>query len=269
MDNRYIIKQVDITRIKDNKKIPMKDSVIDESLLEIFINKKKAFQMVFSMTHPKELSVGFLFTQGIVHKKTDIKDIEFNKEKNLCHITLNDRAQERLIKFKKGRQVKESSNGTLLHDPTDLFLSCPEDHFSITYDQVLTLIQMHWNHSGLFHNTGAVHSAGLCNPSKILSYYEDIGRHNVLDKLAGDLLLKEVNTMDKIVTVSCRMSLEIISKIIKTRIPVVISNAAPTLCAIKLADKAGLTMIGFARNNRFNIYTHERRIHTSGVTCLH
>jgi len=56
------------------------------------------------------------------------------------------------------------------------------------------------------------------------------------------------------------MSLEIIGKIIKTGIPVVISNAAPTLSAVGLADKAGLTIVGFARNNRFNIYTHERRI---------
>ena len=263
MDSDHIIKQVDIIRIKDNKKILMKDSIIDEDILEIFINKNKAFQMVFSMTDTKALAVGFLFTQGIVHKKKDIKAIEFFKERNQCHITLDDRAQERLTEFKKGHQVKGSSGGTLLQDQADLFSSCPEDHLRITYDQVLTLIQLHWDHSELFHKTGAVHSAGLCNSSKILSYYEDIGRHNALDKLAGDILLKEMDTRDKIATISCRMSLEIIGKIIKTGIPIVISNAAPTLCAIKLADKTGLTLIGFARNNRFNVYTHEKRIQAS------
>ncbi|WP_299980675.1 formate dehydrogenase accessory sulfurtransferase FdhD [Desulfobacula sp.] len=263
MDSKHIIKQVDIIRIKDNKKILMKDSIIDEEILEIFINKNKVFQMVFSMTDIEALAVGFLFTQGIVHKKKDIEANKVFKEKNQCHITLGDRAKERLTEFKKGRQIKGSSGGTLLQNQADLFLSCPKDHFSITYDQVLSLIQMHWDHSELFHKTGAVHSAGLCNSSKILSYYEDIGRHNALDKLAGDILLKEIDTIDKIATVSCRMSLEIIGKIIKTGIPVVISNTAPTLCAIKLADKAGLTVVGFARNNRFNIYTHEKRIQAS------
>ncbi|MCK5695689.1 MAG: formate dehydrogenase accessory sulfurtransferase FdhD [Desulfobacula sp.] len=260
MDSKHIIKQVEITRIKDNKKFLMKDSIIDEDILEIIINQNKAFQMVFSMTHSRALAVGFLFTQGIVHKKIEIKAIKFFKDKKQCHITLDNQALKRLNKFKKSRQIKGSSGGALLQGSADLFPSRLKDHFCITYDQVLTLIQLHWDHSELFRKTGAVHSAGLCDPSNILSYYEDIGRHNALDKLAGNILLKEMDTQDKIATLSCRMSLEIIGKIIKTGIPIVISNAAPTLSAVKLADRAGLTIIGFARDNRFNIYTHERRI---------
>jgi FdhD protein len=265
MDSRHIIKQLEITRIKDKKKILMKDSIIDEDILEIVINKNKAFQMVFSMTHSTALAAGFLYTQGIVHKKSDIAAIEFFKDKKQCHITLDDPTLKRLNKFKKSRQIKGSSGGELLQDIGHLFPPRPEGHFSITYDQVLNLIQLHWDRSELFHKTGAVHSAGLCDPSNILSYYEDIGRHNALDKLAGDILLKEMNTQDKIATLSCRMSLEIIGKIIKTGIPIVISNAAPTLSAVKLADRAGLTIIGFARNNRFNIYTHETRIAKTGT----
>ncbi|MCK5164416.1 MAG: formate dehydrogenase accessory sulfurtransferase FdhD [Desulfobacula sp.] len=260
MDAKNIIRQINITRIKDNKKILMRDDIIDEDILQIYINKNKAFDMVFSLTHPQALAAGFLFTQGIVHEKNEIMEIDFLKEKKQCHITLNDRAAQRLYKFKKGSQVKGSSGGTLLQDKTDLLSSSLADTLSITYKQVLSLIQLHRDHSELFQKTGAVHSAGLCDPSRVLYYYEDIGRHNALDKLAGDVLLKEIDTRDKIATVSCRMSVEIIGKIIKTGIPIVISNAAPTLWAVKLADKAGLTIVGFARNNRFNIYTHEKRI---------
>ncbi|MBU1342212.1 MAG: formate dehydrogenase accessory sulfurtransferase FdhD [Proteobacteria bacterium] len=258
MDEKDIIKQIDIIRIKDNKKIKLKDSIIDEDILKILINKTCAFEMVATMTHVTALAAGFIFTQNIVQQKTDILEINFIKEKRQCHITLNATATHRLETFKNSRQVKGSSGGALLQDPTDS--TRPKDTLSITYDQVLSLIQSHWDHSELFHKTGAVHSAGVCTADGILSYYEDIGRHNALDKLAGDILLKGMDTRDKIATVSCRMSLEIIGKIIRTGIPIVISNAAPTLCAVKLADRAGLTIVGFARGNRFNIYTHEKRI---------
>lgn len=260
MDGRQIIQQIDITRIKDHKKILMKDGIIDEDILEIFINGTSAFQMVFSMTHVRSLAAGFLFTQGIVCNKAEIKEIQVDKEKNHCHVTLTGQAMERLEDFKHRRQIKGSSGGTLLQGPDAMLPPPARDPLTITYDQVLSLIQQHWDQSVLFHETGAVHSAGICNPETILSYYEDIGRHNALDKMAGDILLTGMDTRDKIATVSCRMSLEIIGKVIKTGIPIVISNAAPTLSAVRLAHRAGLTIVGFARNNRFNIYTHEKRI---------
>ncbi len=275
MDDEQIICRVDITRIDNFQKIQMKDRIIDENILEIFINNTKAFEMVFSMTHAKALVAGFLFTQGIVHKKTEIEKIDLKindapkkdqkkvnsvKESYQCRVILNEKALKRLEAFKNQDQVKGSSGGTLLQGPAPGLPHCHTQGPTITYDQVLSLTQMHWDRSQLFHETGAVHSAGLCSPSDILFYYEDIGRHNALDKMAGDILLNTIDTRDKIATVSCRMSLEIIGKIIKTGIPIVISNAAPTLSAVRLALQAGLTVVGFARNNRFNIYTHGERI---------
>ncbi len=260
MDNTHIIKKIDITRIKGRQVILTEDSIIDEDILEIHINGEKTFQMVFSMTHTEALCAGFLFTQGIVQKKTDILDLGFSEKSRQCHVTLNDSALKRLEEFKANSQVKGSSGGVLLQHPEGVRSEEPSHGFSITYNEVLSLIRMHWDHSGIFLETGAVHSAGICSKDRILYYYEDIGRHNALDKMAGDILLKKIDTTDKVATVSCRMSLEIIGKIIKTGIPVVISNAAPTLSAVRLADHAGLTVVGFARDNRFNIYTHEKRI---------
>ncbi|MCK5685918.1 formate dehydrogenase accessory sulfurtransferase FdhD [bacterium] len=268
MKNTKITKQINITRVKDNNKFLIKDTIIDEDILQIYINGDKNFEMVFSMTKPVELTAGFLFTQDIISKKTDIEKITFDNLTKQCHVILNRTALKRLDEFKTKQQIKGSSGGTLLQG-TDLSPKSDNnkskhnksDHKRpLNYNKVLSLITMHQEQSELFQQTGAVHSAGLCTSSKILSFYEDIGRHNAIDKLAGDILLNSINTYDKIATLSCRMSLEIIGKIIKTCIPIVISNAAPTLSAIKLADQAGLTVIGFARGNRFNIYTHEHRI---------
>lgn len=260
MNNAHIIKQIDITRIKDGQIILTRDSIIDEDILEIQINGETAFQIVFSMTHTEALVAGFLFTQGIVQEKADIRDLEFSEKTKQCRITLKHAALKRLGELKENGRIKGSSGGILLRHPAGISAKSLAQGFSITYDEVLSLIRMHRDHSGIFLETGAVHSAGLCNKNRILNYYEDIGRHNALDKMAGDILLKGINTGDKAATVSCRMSLEIIGKIIKAGIPIVISNAAPTLSAVRLADLAGLTVIGFARDNRFNIYTHGERI---------
>ncbi|MCP4673776.1 MAG: formate dehydrogenase accessory sulfurtransferase FdhD, partial [Desulfobacula sp.] len=247
MNGSKIINQLDIIRIKNNKQFFIKDNIVNEDILEIYINGDKYFEMVFSMTKPEALAAGFLFTQGIIRSKSDIMDMIFHEEKKQCHIIINDNARARLNRFKKEHQVKGSSGGTLLQDKAMVLSSRPDGMLYITYRQVLSLIKMHQEYSMVFHQTGAVHSAGLCDTSTILFHYEDIGRHNALDKLAGDTLLNKIDTHDKIATLSCRMSLEIIGKIIRTGIPIVISNAAPTLSAVKLANEAGLTMIGFAR----------------------
>ena len=260
MDNAHIIQQIDITQIRDNKSIRIRDSIIDEDVLELHINGKNTFQMVFSMTHTEALAAGFLFTQGIVLEKADILDISFSQESKQCRVVLTETALDRLDKFKKDSRIKGSSGGDLLSQPAGASAVDPADGFSMTYDEVLSLIRMHKDHSGLFLETGAVHSAGLCHGGRMLYYYEDIGRHNALDKLAGDILLRGLHTGNKAVTVSCRMSLEIIGKIVKTGIPIVISNAAPTLSAVRLARRSGVTVIGFARGSRFNIYSHEERI---------
>ena len=260
MTYQPIIHDIDIIRIKNGQTIPMKDPIIDEDIFAIYINGKKTFEMIASMIHPLELTAGFLFTQGIVAAKEEIVDMTVSETQKSCHVRLRPTAIEQLTNFKRQRQVRGSSGGMLLqgNDLQTARISSPD--ITLTPEQIMNLISSHWKHSQLFHKTGAVHSAGLCRPDAILSYFEDIGRHNALDKLAGAVLLEDIDTTDKVATLSCRMSLEIIGKIIKTGIPVVISNAAPTLSAVKLAQKAGLTIIGFARENRFNIYTHKNRI---------
>lgn len=260
-----IIHKIPIIRIKNNAIINMEDDIIDETVLSIVINTKKSFDMVFSTSYVSELAAGFLYTQGIIQSKKEIQHIDWIEKENTCHLTLSPDCMERLEQFKKGRPVKGSSGGTLLASlPQTLSRNTAPD-LSLSPAQVLNLIDAHKNQSAIFHKTGAVHSAGLCTPEGLTHYFEDIGRHNAVDKLAGHVLLGDEDSGHRVATLSCRMSLEIIGKIIKTKIPIVISNAAPTLSAVHLADQAGLTVIGFARDNRFNIYTHPHRIQMNGT----
>ncbi len=263
MSSYSIIREVDIVRVENAERKAQKDQVVDERVLKITVNTRFSFYLVCTPTHPKELAAGFLFTRGVISSNNSIERIEFNERTLECDIEL-DRKHLRLLETSTGnREIRGSSGGMF---PFKYGADTPErgqNDVTITPNEVLSLMKQHSENSELFHRTGALHSCGLCSKSDILYYYEDIGRHNALDKMAGDVLLREIPTETTVATVSCRISQEIAEKIVMTGIPVVISNAAPTYTALNTAAEAGLTVIGFARNSRFNIYSHAWR-----VACL-
>jgi FdhD protein len=111
-----------------------------------------------------------------------------------------------------------------------------------------------------FRKTGGVHSAALGNQRELVVRYEDIGRHNAVDKVMGYAFLHQIPLQDKCLILSGRISTEIVLKVALNGIAVIVSRSAPTLQAVKMAERLGLTIIGFARGNRFNVYTHGERV---------
>jgi FdhD protein len=108
--------------------------------------------------------------------------------------------------------------------------------------------------------TGCIHSAAISDGQHILVVGEDIGRHNAVDKVTGYCFLEDIPLNDKIILVSGRLSSEMATKCSRWGIPIVVSRAAPTGLAIDIADKRGITMVGFMRGKRLNIYTNPHRI---------
>lgn len=113
----------------------------------------------------------------------------------------------------------------------------------------------------IFRGTGGTHGAGIFNAHGAAEVVaEDVGRHNALDKVVGWCAMREVFLEDKILVLSGRISYEMALKAVRVRIPVVISMAAPTSLGLRVADTAGLTVVGFSDGKRFNVYTHPWRV---------
>jgi len=109
--------------------------------------------------------------------------------------------------------------------------------------------------------TRGAHAAGIVNPSgEVVTVAEDVGRHNALDKAVGWCALNDVPVADKVLVITGRVSYEMALKTIRVGIPVLVSMAAPTLLGLRIAEKAGLTVVGFAGGRHFNVYTHTRRV---------
>ena len=135
-----------------------------------------------------------------------------------------------------------------------------EDSFKIDVEKLFSLFKDFQKKSELYKSTGCIHCAALADSENIIFLAEDIGRHNAVDKVIGYALLNEITLRNKVLLISGRISSEMVLKAGKWKIPVIVSRSAPTSLAITLAEKIGLTVIGFLRGKRCNIYTHSQRV---------
>ena len=114
--------------------------------------------------------------------------------------------------------------------------------------------------SEIWEKTGGTHCSVLFSDGRLIARSEDIGRHNTVDKVVGYAILRDIDLSTCVLGCSGRQSAAMVSKAVNAGIPIVISRSAPTDKGIRTADLAGVTLIGFARENRFTVYTHPDRI---------
>lgn len=250
-------KKIDIIRIKGEEFKEEEDIVIWEYPFTIFVNDEEIITLLCSPDSLKELMIGFLFSEEFLSSLSDIERIRIDEDKGIGYIYLKNINQfnEKL----RGKRTITSGcgKGTLFYNVLDSFKSKRiEAPLSIEVENIKRLISKFNKKSELFLNTGGVHSCALCSANDIILFEEDIGRHNALDKIFGKALLEGIDTKDKIILTSGRISSEILIKSAKRQVPVIVSRSAPTSLSVELARKLGITLIGFARGQKMNIYTN-------------
>ena len=258
MLDKFPILRATRDRIKE-----MEDIVVKEFHLTIILNDRELVTLLCSPEKLDFLAIGFLFSEGLINSKRDIKEIDLDAEENLVRV-----ATKKPLKFPKdilSKRLIGSSGGKGASpfvgiDPRSKI----DTSIYVSPSEVLDLVDQFVHRSGLFESTGGVHSAALCDTKSVLVFSEDIGRHNAIDKVFGECLLKDIPIHDRLLVTSGRVSSEILSKAAKRRIPLLISKSAPTNLGVQLANEVGITLIGFVREKRMNIYTHRWRVLSHG-----
>ena len=250
-------KYFDITKIVNGEEFSIKDKIITEYPLSLYVNNEKYAVMVMTPQDIELLIIGYLYSDLTIMNTDEIIDFKIDIEDNRCDVTLSHPLE---MKNTQRLTILSSACGTsksLEIDESTL----PKVDFTHEFksSELLDQVAIFNKESILFKETGGAHSVELVfGEEKIL--FEDIGRHNAVDKIVGYLLKNKINRDDIYLISSGRISSDILIKLALKNIGLIVSRSAPTSLAIKLADKLGITIIGFARGNKLNIYTHKKRI---------
>lgn len=259
LDDKVELRQV--LRISGERKGYVEDGIIRESPLTIYVNNKEILTMLCTPSDQDLMAVGFLWAEGMIQEKDDIVKIVVSKEKGMVWVELK-QVKSHLEEMMYKRLVTSGcAKGATFYSPLDAALAMPvQSDLKVLPQEIFSLTLKLQKESKLFQMTGGVHGAALCDRERFLYFSEDIGRHNAVDKVFGYCFLNGIDTRDKILVSSGRLSSEIVLKASKREVPIVVSQAAPTDLSVRLSEKLGITLIGFVRGKRMNIYTHENRI---------
>ncbi|WP_016731815.1 formate dehydrogenase accessory sulfurtransferase FdhD [Saccharolobus islandicus] len=253
------VKRFSLVRVKENEEYKDSDFVAVEEPLNIRVCFEKCEDFAIIMRTPgddKELSLGFLYSEGVINSIHDVESIEQVKN-NAVEVRLNKPVKVRI------RDLIVNSSCGVCGRAFLYTLNILKSDLKVKKELIFSFPEKLREKQSVFNISGGLHATALFDPhGELLLIYEDVGRHNAVDKVVGKLLLEDkVPASNYIMQVSGRVGYEIVSKGIKAGIPIVCGISAPTSLAIEIAEEAGLTLIGFLRGKSFNIYTHDERIY--------
>lgn len=257
--------EIEITRldITSGKASKVTDSVAEEKPLHVFINKGHYATIFCSPSNLKELTIGHLLSEGILKSVEEIKELHLSADETTCEVKLKPSVniQKRRAFSRLSSRVIRSVCGNL--SPYQLSTRPPKVKSTLTVQAKILLecVARMNSRANMFRETGGVHVAMIYDKEgneKALA--EDVGRHNAVDKVIGAGALDQVDFGSCFLALSGRLTGDIVFKAARIGLPLVASLAAAIDSGITIAKDAGMTLVGFVRGNRMNVYTFPERI---------
>jgi FdhD protein len=278
------IQRVHVIKVNDDQGSATMDTLAIEEPLEIRLAFGTGLNRIVknvsvTMRTPgndSELATGFLYTEGIIKNKKDLASVDYffiacaeNKE-NVIRVELSEGVVPELKNTERNFYTTSScgvcGKGSIEAIKTvSAFHTGQSNDFRITPELLLELPDRLRKHQDIFDATGGLHACALFDASgELLLLREDVGRHNALDKLIGAALERDwLPLNNSVLLLSGRASFELVQKAAMAGIPIIAAVGAPSSLAVQLAGEFGITLAGFLRGQRFNIYTMEGRISIS------
>jgi len=240
-------------------KTPIKS--IREVPLTIILNDREVVTLLCTGKHPEYLAVGFLKSDAFISSPDQITDITVRDEGNrllaeveTCNDPWKDRIMERSITSGCGKGTNFGRNVTTISKRR------MNGDIKVTPEQILSLARLLHERSTLYNATRGCHNSSLCTPDEMVLFREDIGRHNAIDMICGQCFLDSVPIDDKMIVSTGRVASEILLKVVRIGIPIMVSTAVATSFSVELARKTGITLVGNVKDDSFWVYNDKGRI---------
>lgn len=233
----------------------MSAPVPDELVLTISVNGEELVTILCTPLKLNCLVIGFLYSENIITSVSEVVSLRVCEDESEVDVRLSKNIPQkvrRVIASGCGGGVSFQTGGQKVNS-----------NLVVTPDEILSLMKQLYRQAQLFQACGGVHTSALGDTRSLLVVAEDIGRHNTIDKIQGECLLRELPTMDRLLLTTGRISSEMLLKASRMQTPIVISRSTPTARAISLAHDLGITLVGYARGHRLSVYSGESRLLSS------
>jgi FdhD protein len=229
--------------------------VVGEQPLTILVNGVELATFLCTPVKVDYLAIGFLAFEGVIRGVDDIRDLDVDLDNGVVEVELC----TPLVAPKK--RVFTSGCGMGLTFTLRISHYPPlTSNLTLTPADIFPLMQQLFDGATMYKASRGIHAAALSDTEQVLLLAEDVGRHNALDKILGEALLKGISTAGRLLLTSGRISSEMLRKGAHMGTPFLISRTSPTTLSIAAAKRLGVTVIGYVRRNSFNVYTHPERL---------
>ncbi len=250
-------KSIHYDRYEFKKWEPVNAETIVETPVSLTVNGEVWLTFMCTPVDLEAMALGFLYNEGILESMDKVENVHICEHGDNVDVWLDHAAEQP----KSWRRTSGCTGGVTAVD----LLSRPDVSFNgsgpkVQPEAIMNLVEQLFEAQSLYRETGGVHTSALSNGEKILLMAEDIGRHNTLDKIAGLCLMKNIWPETRILITTGRISSEMLQKAARMNAPILISRTSPSSLSIEMAERYGITLIGYVRKHRFNVYSSPARV---------
>jgi FdhD protein len=253
---------ISFLQFENGNKKELSGSTIQETPVALTVNGEVWTTFMCTPSDLEHMMIGFLFNEGVIDTREQVADVRTCDHGDNVDVWLNQKVE----KPESWTRTSGCTGGVtaveLVKRPQPVSVSEP---FKLLPSQIVNLVEKLFDAQRLYRETGGVHTSALSDGRDVILSAEDIGRHNSLDKVTGMALMKDLWPDRRILATTGRISSEMLQKAARMGVNILVSRTSPTSLSIQLAQAWDITLIGYARRARFNVYAHPERILTEEI----